>query len=62
MKPILEKEGGNQKYSLELDELKNSIKDLGFDFPISELNHSQQREKIITEVCGMLMGKRNKSI
>ena len=33
MKPILKKKEEIKKYSLELDELKNSIKDLGFDFP-----------------------------
>ena len=34
MKPILKKKEEIKKFSLELDELKNSIKDLGFDFPI----------------------------
>ena len=33
MKPILKKKEEIKKFSLELDELKNSIKDLGFDFP-----------------------------
>ena len=33
MKPILKKKEEIKKFSLELDELKDSIKDLGFDFP-----------------------------
>lgn len=33
MKPILKKKEEISKLSLEMDELKNSIKDLGFDFP-----------------------------
>lgn len=33
MKPILKKKEEIKKFSEELDELKNSIKDLGFDFP-----------------------------
>lgn len=33
MKPILKKKEEINKLSLEMDELKNSIKDLGFDFP-----------------------------
>ena len=33
MKPILKKKEEIKKCSFELDELKNSIKDLGFDFP-----------------------------
>ena len=33
MKPILKKKEEIKKFSLELYELKNSIKDLGFDFP-----------------------------
>lgn len=33
MKPILKKKMEISKLSLEMDELKNSIKDLGFDFP-----------------------------
>ena len=33
MKPILKKKEEIKKFSEELDGLKNSIKDLGFDFP-----------------------------
>jgi len=33
MKPILKKKEEINKLSIEMDELKNSIKDLGFDFP-----------------------------
>ena len=33
MKPILKKKEEIKKFNLEMDELKNSIKDLGFDFP-----------------------------
>ena len=33
MKPILKKKEEIKKFNLEIDELKNSIKDLGFDFP-----------------------------
>lgn len=33
MKPILKKKEEIKKFNLEMDKLKNSIKDLGFDFP-----------------------------